>query len=216
MDVSFKDYVIEQFRPDEEEPLPDEPDEDQLQGESYKDTILARRFDPDTLEIINDLSKLLVQKRGNIVHFRVKARDLFHVIFKKLTEEDLVRPIFDYLEMYGDNQLIISAFNAICTHHLAWKKCVPDDCLKILRKEIEKRQKWEAKSQERRLEKQNRGPQYVEPPRRKKVRKAISRMSMIPEDSEVEFRDSPQEAQEPRKKRARLAEADLICTESMA
>jgi hypothetical protein len=183
--------------------------------EMYKDRILRSRFDLESLKIIIGLSQLLMQKQGNLVSFRNKARGQFKVIFKNILQDDLVQPIFDYLEMYGDNLLVVSAFNAICGHHPNLKKLVSKDSMNIIKKELEKRRKWEAKSEERRLEKKNRRPLPVDPPRRKKVRRNLPVLSMIPEDSEVDFIDPPPQVQEPPKKKALLTEQDLICDERM-
>jgi hypothetical protein len=225
MDLSFKDYIIEQFRPDEEDPLPDEPCYDETgeeksldvdeTAEMYKDRIMRRRFDPDSLQVINEFSQVLAQKVGNLVIFRGEALRKFRVIFKTTMQDELVQPIFDYLEMYGDKKLVHFAYHALCEQHPTMRKFIPKDSMDIVMKEVEKRRKWDAKSEERRLEIDNRRPLPVAPRRHKLVFKKRIALSMIPEDSEVAFVDPPQQVQEPPKKKARLTDSDLICDERM-
>lgn len=239
----FKDYVIEQFELELSDPLPDEPgyksdasDDEELMedeppleenpnDEGHKNRLLRRRFDPDDFEIIDGISQLLVQERGNVTVFRQKALKQFHVIFAKQLREELVKPIFDYLEMYDDIHLIVMAFNAVCKYHPRLKKSVPLDALNLIKREYE--------AMKQRQLKQKAGKPQTTAPRLKKKRRGLSRMPTIPEDSEMHTQETPeadawliayqhetcaqsqQEAQEPPQKRARVSEQDLMCSESM-
>lgn len=152
MGETFKDYVIEMYRVEDMDPAPGEPgyqseseDEDVVmapvvdpKSDEYKDMILARLVDPDDIQAINDLSRALVPGSYDADLFREQVLPQFQKTLRRPFGDLLVRPLFDFLGIIGDNLLIVSAINLIIKYHPSLMNDIPVDASNVRLMELNK------------------------------------------------------------------------------
>ena len=233
MGETFKDYFIEIYQVEDMDPVPGEQgyqseseDEDvemtpvvDPKSDEYKDRILARIVDLDDIQAINDLSRALTPESNDADLFREQALAQFHKTLKKPLGDLLIRPLFDFLGIIGDNLLIVSAINIICKHHPSLNKDIPVDAKNAALMELNK---LKTKEQNRPLGIMNSIPEELDevvPPiadtwvvryRQLSLPKAPKKTLESPKKIPV----SPKKIRGPPQKKARVA-VDLTCTERM-
>ena len=146
MGETFKDYVIEQFDLDRLSPMPGEEeyesDSPEAIGDEHKNRVLARRFEPDDVDTICQLSRAFGRKdMQESAHVKFLKRE-FLLVFARPFAYELLLPFFDYIENHeGDmpvNSLVMAARGVILKHNPGLKltEHVSESTIGIIKEEL--------------------------------------------------------------------------------